>query len=218
MSPEFTEGAPKMGEDFPEIYVRTTTGRMKLPDEFAGSWFILFSHPADFTPVCTTEFVGFAKRQAEFEEMGCKLVGHSIDFVMSHIKWIEWIEENLGIQIDFPIIADPYAKLAEKLGLMHPVEGVGAVRAVFLVDKRAKIRLIMYYPERVGRNIDELLRIVRASKIAWEQDVAIPANWPNNEIVGGDVLLEPPMTKDEAMDRKGKANCRDWWFCHRPLE
>jgi peroxiredoxin (alkyl hydroperoxide reductase subunit C) len=217
MTSEFTEGAPKMGEDFPQMDVRTTMGRMKLPDDLLGNWFILFSHPADFTPVCTTEFVGFARKQTEFEELGCKLIGHSIDFVFTHIKWMEWIEEKLGVKIEFPIIADSYARVANRLGVMHPVEGMGAVRAVFLVDDKGKIRLIMYYPQRVGRNIDELLRIVRATRIAWEQNVAIPANWPNNEIIGGDVLMEPPLTVEGARERKGE-NCYDWWFCHRPPE
>jgi len=207
-----------MGETFPQMEVRTTMGRMKLPDDLIGEWFLLFSHPADFTPICTTEFVGFAKRQDEFEKLGCKLIGHSIDFVFTHIKWIEWIEEKLGVEIRFPIIADSYAKVANRLGVMHPVEGIGAVRAVFLVDDHGRIRLIMYYPQRVGRNIDELLRIVKATRIAWEQNVAIPANWPNNEIIGGDVLVEPPMTVEEARKRKETTNCHDWWFCHRPLE
>ncbi|MFP4169859.1 MAG: peroxiredoxin [Methanomassiliicoccales archaeon] len=214
---ESAYGFPRMGEKFPQMDVRTTHGEIRLPSYFMGKWFLLFSHPADFTPVCTTEFVGFAKRQEQFREMGCELVGHSVDFIFSHIKWIEWIKENLGVDIEFPVISDPYGKIAEQLGVLHPIEGVGAVRAVFLVDDKGQIRLIMYYPQRVGRNLDELLRIVRATRLAWDEDVAIPANWPNNELIGDEVLEEPPMDMEGAMSRKGGEKCYDWWFCTRKL-
>ncbi len=132
---------PLLGDAFPEMEVKTTQGMMKLPDEMAGNWFVLFSHPADFTPVCTTEFVGFQKRMEQFKAMDCKLVGLSIDQVFSHIKWIEWIKDNLDVDIEFPVIA-ANDSIANKLGLLHPGKGSSTVRAVFVVDPKGKVRLI----------------------------------------------------------------------------
>ena len=127
---------PLLGDKFPEIEVQTTHGKMKLPTAFGGRWFVLFSHPADFTPVCTTEFVAFQKRYDEFKKLNCELVGLSIDQVFSHMKWIEWIKENLNIEIKFPIIADDTGKVSNLLGLIHPGKGTNTVRAVFIVDPK----------------------------------------------------------------------------------
>jgi peroxiredoxin (alkyl hydroperoxide reductase subunit C) len=208
---------PLIGDQLPEMEVQTTHGKMKLPDNFSGKWFVLFSHPADFTPVCTTEFVAFAKRHEEFRKLNCELIGLSIDQVFSHIKWIEWIEEKLGVEIQFPIIADDTGKVAKKLGMIHPGAGTSTVRAVFLVDPKAVIRLILFYPASVGRNMDEILRVVKAFQVADANKVAIPANWPNNELMKDEVIIPPPTDINTAKERRGKPNCYDWWLCHKKL-
>ncbi|WP_448517645.1 peroxiredoxin [Pseudothermotoga sp.] len=207
---------PLIGERFPEIEVLTTHGRMKLPDAFKGKWFVLFSHPADFTPVCTTEFIAFQKRYNQFRELGAELIGLSVDQVFSHIKWVEWIKEQTGVEIEFPIIADT-GKVSEMLGMIHPAKGSNTVRAVFFVDPNGIIRAILYYPQEVGRNMDEIVRIVKAFKVADENKVAIPANWPNNELIGDEVIVPPATSIQEAAKRKEQYKCFDWWFCHKKV-
>jgi peroxiredoxin (alkyl hydroperoxide reductase subunit C) len=208
---------PLIGDPFPEMEVQTTHGKMKLPGDLAGKWFILFSHPADFTPVCTTEFYAFQKRYPQFRELNTELIGLSVDQVFSHIKWIEWIRDNLHIQIEFPIIADT-GKVAETLGLIHPGAASNTVRAVFFVDPQAKIRAILYYPAELGRNFDEILRMIKAFQIADQQKVAIPANWPDNELIGNRVIVPPATDIATAEKRKQEYECYDWWLCHKPLE
>ncbi|MCK4277949.1 MAG: peroxiredoxin, partial [Desulfurellaceae bacterium] len=171
------ERMPLLGEKFPEIEVQTTHGKIKLPDDFKGKWFILFSHPADFTPVCTTEFVAFQQRYDKFKALDCELIGLSVDQVFSHIKWEEWIKDNMNVEIQFPIIADT-GRVAETLGIIHPKKGTSTVRAVFIVDPKSSIRAILYYPQELGRNMDEFLRMVKALQIADKEGVAMPANWP----------------------------------------
>lgn len=215
-------GIPNLGEKFPEVEVVTTHGRMKLPDAFKGKWFVLFSHPADFTPVCTTEFVAFQKRYDEFKKLNCELIGLSIDQVFAHIKWVEWIKEKLDIEIQFPIIADDTGRVAEMLGLIHPAKGTNTVRAVFIVDPDATVRAIIYYPQELGRNMDEILRAVKALQISDAEGVAMPANWPNNELVGDRVIIPPAMSEEEAKERLerakiGEIECYDWWFCHKKV-
>ena len=212
-------GIPLLGEKFPEIEVQTTYGRMKLPDNFKGKWFVFFSHPADFTPVCTTEFVAFQKRHDEFQKLGCELIGLSIDQVFSHIKWVEWIKEKLNVEIKFPIVADDTGEVSKKLGLIHPGKGTNTVRAVFIVDPNGVIRAVLYYPQELGRNMDEILRMVKGLQISDQNGVAIPANWPNNEL-GGDKVIIPPasdeVTAKERLERAklGEIECYDWWFCY----
>lgn len=209
-------GMPLIGDKFPELKVQTTHGMMSLPEAFKGQWFILFSHPADFTPVCTTEFYAFQKRYAKFKELGAELIGLSVDQVFSHIKWVEWIEENLAEKIEFPIIADTGA-VAETLGLIHPGSGTHTVRAVFFVDPQSTIRAILYYPAELGRNMDEFLRMLRGFQIADEHKVAIPANWPENELFGDDVIVPPASNMRDAEARKGQEGCLDWWLCHKKI-
>jgi len=163
---------PLLGDVFPELKVQTTHGPMNIPEDLEGTWFVLFSHPADFTPVCTTEFVAFQKRFEQFEELGCKLIGMSIDQVFSHIKWVQWIKENLDIEIKFPIVA-ANDSVAMKLGMLHPGKGTNTVRAVFIVDPESKVRLIMYYPQEVGRNMDEVVRAVKALQISDKQGAVV---------------------------------------------
>jgi peroxiredoxin (alkyl hydroperoxide reductase subunit C) len=210
-------GIPLIGDDFPQMKVKTTHGPMSLPGDFAGKWFVLFSHPADFTPVCTTEFVAFAKRAKKFEELGCKLIGLSIDQVFSHIKWVEWIENNIKETIPFPIIADDMGEVGKRLGMVHPGKATNTVRAVFIVDDKAKVRLIIYYPQEVGRSIDEVLRAVKALQISDKEGVAMPENWPNNELIGDKVIIPPAADVKSAKARAGKEGCFDWWFCTKKL-
>ena len=207
---------PLLGDVLPEIKANTTHGPMTLPGDLKGSWFVLFSHPADFTPVCTTEFVGFQKRWDQFEALGCKLVGMSVDQVFSHIKWIEWIKSELGVEILFPVIAANDA-IANKLGMLHPGKGTNTVRAVFIVDPTSKVRLIMYYPQEVGRNMDEIVRSVKALQVSDKQG-AVAANWPNNELIKDRIIIPPPNNEKDAKKRKEQYECFDWWFCHKPLE
>lgn len=214
-------GMPLLGDAFPEMKVQTTHGEMQLPQAFAGKWFVLFSHPADFTPVCTTEFVAFQKRYDKFRALNCELIGMSVDQVFSHIKWEEWIRENLKVEIQFPIIADTGA-VAQKLGLIHPGKGTNTVRAVFIVDDKGLIRIIFYYPQELGRNMDEILRAVKAMQISDINGVAMPAQWPDNEIVGDHVIIPPAKDVKTARERLEKAKagefeCYDWWLCHRKL-
>ena len=206
-----------LGDKFPKLEVQTTHGKMSLPDAFAGKWFILFSHPADFTPVCTTEFVAFQKRYDQFKELGFELIGLSIDQVFSHIKWIQWIKENLDIEIKFPVIADDRGQVSEKLGFIHPGKGNNTVRAVIFVDPKEKIRAILYYPQELGRNFDEILRMAKALQISDNNDVAMPANWPQNELIKDEVIIGPASNEKDANERMQKYDCFDWWFCHKKL-
>ncbi|MGM0366396.1 MAG: peroxiredoxin [Actinomycetota bacterium] len=210
---------PLIGDVLPEMEVATTHGKMSLPVDYAGKWFILFSHPADFTPVCTTEFVAFQRRYDEFRKLNCELIGLSIDQVFSHIKWVQWIKENLDVAIQFPVIADDTGRVAKKLGLIHPGKGTTTVRAVLIVDPHSKIRAILYYPQELGRNMDEILRMVKGFQVAEKNGVAIPANWPNNELVGDEVIIPPPTDEKTANERikSKKYECFDWWFCHRKV-
>ena len=207
---------PLIGERFPSVEVQTTQGKVELPNVYSGKWFVFFSHPADFTPVCTTEFVAFQKRYDDFKKLGCELIGLSIDQVFSHIKWVEWIKDNLEVEIKFPIIADT-GKVANLLGLIHPGKGTNTVRAVFVVDPNATIRAILYYPQELGRNMDEILRMVKGFQISDREKVGIPANWPENELIKDEVIISPPTDEKSAKERKAQYECFDWWFCHRKL-
>jgi peroxiredoxin (alkyl hydroperoxide reductase subunit C) len=213
---------PLIGEKFPEMEVKTTRGDVKLPTDYQGRWFVLFSHPADFTPVCTTEFVAFQKRFEEFKNLQCDLIGLSIDQVFAHLKWEEWIKEKIGVEIQFPIIADNAGTISSRLGMRHKqAGGTQTVRAVFLVDPKGTVRAMLYYPMELGRNMDELLRMVKGLQTA-DKGYAIPANWPNNEIVGEHVIVPPANTVDMIKKRKeqqdsGEIECLDWWLCHKKL-
>jgi peroxiredoxin (alkyl hydroperoxide reductase subunit C) len=211
-----------LGERFPKLTVKTTRGMKTLPDDYAGKWFVLFSHPGDFTPVCTTEFVAFQQRVEKFKEMNCELIGHSIDQVFAHIKWEEWIKEKLDVEITFPIIADSMGDVAKTLGMIHPGKGSNSVRAVFIVDDKGLVRIMLYYPQEIGRNMDEILRAVEAMQVSDKNNVATPANWPNNELLGDKVIIPPASDIDTAAERlkraeAGEFECRDWWFCYKSL-
>ncbi len=209
---------PLIGSNFPEIKATTTQGKINIPNDYEGQWFVLFSHPGDFTPVCTTEFVSFQKKYKEFEKLNTKLIGLSIDQVHSHIKWTQWIKENLDVKIEFPIIADDRGAIAQSLGMIHPGKGNNTVRAVFVVDDKGILRQILYYPQELGRNIDEIVRSVKALQISDKNEVAMPANWPENEIVKDSVIIPPAGDEETAEKRQKEYDCYDWWFCHKKLE
>ncbi|WP_088072282.1 peroxiredoxin [Gottfriedia luciferensis] len=211
---------PFLGDMFPEIKVKTTLGDLVLPTSFQGHWYVLFSHPGDFTPVCTTEFVAFQKLMPEFMKLNTYLIGLSVEQVFSHIKWIEWIKQNLKVEITFPIIADSLGKIAIRLGMIHPTMGTKTVRSVYIVDSAGTIRLILTYPDNVGRNIHEILRAVKALQTADANKAGTPANWPENELVGDRLIMPPPNTIQDANKRmeqaqEGQIQCYDWWFCSK---
>ena len=209
---------PLLGEKFPQVKVQATHGAMTLPDDFEGKWFVLFSHPADFTPVCTTEFVAFAQKVDEFKKMGVELIGLSVDQVFSHIKWVEWIKDKLNVEIPFPVIADSAEGVSKALGMIHPGKSnSNTVRAVFVVDPKGNMRLMIYYPQEIGRNVDEIIRAVKALQTSDRFGVATPENWPNNDLIGDHVIVPPATDVQTAEQRKGKDGCFDWWFCHKEL-
>ena len=213
---QMTMNMPLLGDDFPQLEVATTHGTLNLPGDLKGSWFVLFSHPADFTPVCTTEFVAFQKLIPEFDKLGVKLIGLSIDQVQSHLKWIEWIKEKLGVEITFPVIA-ANDSVANKIGLLHPGKGTNTVRAVFIVDPNGKVRLVIYYPQEIGRNMEEIVRAVKALQTSDKNKVALPADWPNNGLIKDRAIIPPPPTEAEAKKRLKEYDGYDFWFCHKSL-
>ncbi len=215
---------PLIGEKLPEMEVHTTQGVKKLPNDYKGKWLVLFSHPADFTPVCTTEFVAFQKRYEQFRELNTELLGLSIDQVFAHIKWEEWIKEKLDVKIEFPIIADPTGEVAKRLGMLQEsVSKTNTVRAVFIIDPEGIVRSILYYPPELGRNIDEILRMVKGLQVVDKEKVALPHKWPENELVGDHAIVPPASSLKEKEERekaveKGEIECYDWWFCHKEVK
>jgi peroxiredoxin 2/4 len=202
-----------IGDYFTEFTANTTQGPVTLPDDYLGHWWVLFSHPADFTPVCTTEFVGFQKRIADFTAIDTKLIGLSVDSVEDHHGWIEWIRENLRVGIEFPVIDDNDRAVSLALGMLREgdMETVTA-RSVVVVDDLGIVRTILEYPKEIGRNLDEVLRVVAALQLVDAKGVNTPANWPHNEIVGDKVIV-PPNVKltDEDIERDGVTVLSDWF-------
>ena len=200
----------------PDFEATSTSGPIKLSAWNQGKWVVLFSHPADFTPVCTTEFMEFAKRNDEFEKKNVALLGNSIDSVYSHIAWMRSIEEKFGVKIPFPVIADLDQKVARLYGMVHkPSADTATVRCVFVIDPRRTIRAMIYYPLNVGRNIDEVMRLVDGLQTADKHGVACPANWQP----GQDVIVPPPKTAADAADRVQNKDYQvtDWFFSKRRL-
>ena len=205
---------PRLGEPAPDFKAITTHGVIKLED-FKGSWLIIFSHPADFTPVCTTEFIAFAEIYPELKKRGTELLGLSVDSVTSHIAWARNIEEKIGVKIPFPIIADLTTEVAAAYGMVHPRQSATAtVRCVFVIDPNQIVRLMLYYPLTTGRNMDEIIRIIDALQVADEHKVATPANWRPGDMV----VLPPPGTQEMAEERlKQGYECIDWYLCKKKL-
>ncbi len=209
------EKMPLIGEKFPEMEVVTTSGIYKIPEKFQKKWFVLFSHPGDFTPVCTTEFYSFAKRYDDFKKLNTELIGLSVDTNISHIEWLNWIRENLKMDIPFPIIADPMGVVAKKLGMIHAESSTSTVRTVFIVDDNAVIRAILYYPLEIGRNISEILRMIKALQMVDKYKVVTPANWPNNEIIGEKFLNPTPKNSEDAKKVLKKYKGYSWWLTYQ---
>lgn len=205
-----------IGEKVPDFETETTDGHIKFSDWAKGSWVILFSHPADFTPVCTTEFMAFADIYPQLKERNVKLIGLSIDSIYSHIAWIKAIKDKLGKDIPFPIIEDLSMNVATKYGMIHPAQAAtAAVRAVFFIDPEFKLRGLVYYPLSNGRNMDEILRMIEAFQTSDKHKVATPANWRP----GDEVIVPPPKTKEDAEKRLQEGyDCADWFFCKKKIE
>lgn len=224
-TPSIAGHLPLIGEEAPAFTAETTQGPINFPTDYKGKWVILFSHPADFTPVCTTEFMTFATMMPEFEKLNTKLIGLSIDSGYSHIAWLRTIKEKIeykgmkNVEVTFPLIADIKMEVAKKYGMLQPAASdTKAVRAVFIIDPVGKIRAVLYYPLSNGRNFDEIKRLLIAMQTSDAFQVATPANWQP-----GDEVIVPPAgscgTAKERMESSGKdgMNCFDWFMCFKPL-
>jgi peroxiredoxin (alkyl hydroperoxide reductase subunit C) len=189
---------PRIGDQAPDFEAVTTKGNIKFSEFAKDKWVVMFSHPADFTPVCTTEMSGFAERKAEFDALNTELIGLSIDSIHAHLAWVNNVKTNTGVYFDFPIIADLDMKVSKLYGMLQPNESeTAAVRAVFFIDPSKKVRLIMYYPLNVGRNMDEILRVLEALQTSDKHAVAMPLNWKK----GDKVIVPPPKTMKEMEER-----------------
>lgn len=204
---------PKIGEPVPNFEALTTQGKILFSDYNKDCWVVLFSHPADFTPVCTTEFLGFAEQQEEFDKRGVKLMGLSIDSLFSHIAWLRQIEKMFDVKIKFPVIADLSMKVAKAYGMIHPaISNVHAVRSVFIIDPEGNLQAMLTYPSSLGRNIDEVLRMIDSLQLtSKEHGIATQANWQ----AGDSVIIAPPTTMEEAEERLHQEHeeCHDWFLC-----
>ena len=205
---------PRINEPAPEFTANTTHGTLSLAD-FKGKWVVLFSHPADFTPVCTTEFMAFAKKFKDFQDINTQIIGLSIDSVFSHLAWVRNIEDNFGVHIPFPVIADLDMKVAKAYGMVHPkAADTSAVRAVFVIDDKGIMRAMVYYPLTNGRSIDEIYRVVLALQTSDKNKVATPENWQP----GDKVIVPPPTTQDAAAKRKEEGyEYTDWYFSKKEV-
>jgi peroxiredoxin (alkyl hydroperoxide reductase subunit C) len=218
------EHLPRIGEKAPAFKAVTTQGEIDFPKQYEGHWVILFSHPADFTPVCTSEFMTFATLEPKFDELDCRLVGLSVDGLYSHIAWLRTIKEKIeykgmkDVEVKFPLIEDITMEVARKYGMIQPGEAVTkAVRAVFVIDPKGMIRAIIYYPLSTGRNFDELLRVVQALKTADAFSIATPADWRP-----GDEVIVPTagscgVAKNRMDGKEEGVTCRDWFFCTKKI-
>lgn len=207
---------PRIGDLAPDFTAMTTNGIIKFSEYNTGSWVILFSHPADFTPVCTTEMSAFALKEEEFSKMNTKLMGLSIDSIHSHIAWVNNVKEKLGILMKFPIIEDISMKVSKLYGMLQPGESeTAAVRAVFIIDPEGIVRLIMYYPLNVGRSMDEIIRALKALQTAHEHKVAMPVDWQP-----GDKVIVPPPKTIEAMEERLKSDYEmiDFYLAKKELK
>ena len=216
---------PRIGDLAPSFKAVTTQGEINFPGDFKGKWKILFSHPADFTPVCTSEFMTFASMAQEFEALNTQLVGLSVDGLYSHIAWLRTIKEKINwkgmkdVEVKFPLIVDISTKVASLYGMIHPGDNeTAAVRAVFFIDPQDRIRTIMYYPIVLGRNFDEIKRVIIALQTADKFGVAMPADWRP----GDDVIVPTAgscgVAKDRMESSDEEVHCHDWFFCTKKLD
>ena len=201
MNEELTR-MPMIGDIAPEFHAMTTQGKIKFPEDYKGSWTVFFSHPADFTPVCTTEFITFANMKEQFDRINTKLLGLSIDSLHSHLAWVKSIEEvkwngSENVKVPFPIVADISMDVSRKYGMLQTVANTQTVRAVFIIDPESVIRAILYYPMSTGRNIPEIIRVIESLQLHDKEGCATPADWTP----GDDVLLGAPLTVEEMDER-----------------
>jgi len=212
---ENTTLMPRIGDKAPDFEAITTTGLMKFSEYNKGSWVILFSHPADFTPVCTTEMMGFAQEKDFFQKHNTKLLGLSIDSIHAHIAWINAVHEKTGVLFEFPIIADLDMKVSKLYGMLQPGESETAtVRAVFIIDPEGKVRLLMYYPLNVGRNMEEIKRVLIALQTSDQHKCAMPLNWKE----GDKVIVPAPKTIDDLQERKkSDLEMVDWYLAKKSI-
>ena len=203
---------PRLDEPAPDFDAATTEGRKALSD-YRGKWLVMFSHPADFTPVCTTEFIGFARRQQDFAALNAELLGLSIDSTHSHIAWVLSIREKFGVEINFPIIADLDMKVASAYGMIQPgASDTAAVRATFIIDPEGVLRAMVYYPMSAGRSVDEIYRLLLALQTADANACSMPENWQPGE----PVIVPAPKTPQEALARHREGyDTVDWYFSTR---
>ncbi|HTP89590.1 MAG TPA: peroxiredoxin [Bryobacteraceae bacterium] len=215
---------PLIGESAPSFEAETTQGRIQFPQDYSGKWVILFSHPADFTPVCTTEFMTFASMQEEFRALNCELVGLSIDSTFSHIAWLRTIREKVefrnmrDVEVAFPVISDLTMEISRMYGMLQPAASTTqAVRAVFLIDPNGQVRAILYYPLSNGRNFQEIKRLLIALQTTDQHGVATPADWQPGE----EVIVPPPGSCGAAKERVASTDpsirCVDWFLCFKKL-
>ncbi|MDD3303978.1 MAG: peroxiredoxin [Clostridia bacterium] len=210
MNENCLNNAIHIGDEAPLFNANTTHGPLKLSD-YAGRWVILFSHPGDFTPVCTTEFIAFSKMEPEFKTRNCALMGLSIDSTPSHLAWIKSIYNMTGIKVPFPIISDLDMSISRKYGMLAPdVSTTQTIRSVFFIDPNGKIRAILQYPMTNGRNIGEILRLLDAMQLSDKNKVSTPANW----IPGSPTIVTSPKTSDEVFNNTANQNCIDWYLCY----
>ncbi len=213
---------PLIGDTAPSFKAKTTMGNIQFPEDYKGKWVILFSHPADFTPVCTTEFMTFATMQEEFRALNTELIGLSIDSIYAHIAWLRTIKEKIefngmkNVEVLFPVIEDLKMDVSRKFGMVQPnVSSTQAVRAVFIIDPESKVRAILYYPLSTGRNMDEIKRMIIAMQKADKEQIATPANWQP----GDDVIIPPPgscgTAKERVDSQDSNTYCLDWFMCFR---
>ena len=213
---------PKIGDKAPSFKAKTTQGEINFPEDYKGKWVILFSHPADFTPVCTTEFMTFASMQDEFKELNTELIGLSVDSLYAHIAWLRTIKEKIkwngleDVEVKFPVIEDITMEVANKYGMISPTQSnTQAVRAVFFIDPEGMIKTRMYYPSSLGRNFDEIKRVLQGLQKAEKDSVALPANWRP----GDDVIIPPAgscgVAKDRVENTPEDTYCLDWFLCFK---
>lgn len=211
-----TNRIPRINDPAPDFVAATTHGQKRLSD-YQGKWLVLFSHPADFTPVCTTEFIGFAERFTEFQKRNTEILGVSIDSIYSHLAWVRNIEEKMGVEIPFPIVADLDMKVASAYGMIHPgASDTSTVRSVFVIDDKGKIRALVYYPMSAGRNLDEILRLLDALQTGDKYGVACPMGWKK----GDKVVVPAPKTQADAEARVADKTLelKDWYLSLRKLD
>ncbi|MGZ3880043.1 MAG: peroxiredoxin [Flavisolibacter sp.] len=216
---------PRIGDDAPSFIAQSTQGPVRFPQDFSGKWIILFSHPADFTPVCTSEFMTFARLEKDFAQLNTQLIGLSVDGLYSHIAWLRTIKEKIefrgwkNLEVKFPLIEDITMEVAKKYGMIQPHESTTkAVRAVFFIDPKGIIRAIIYYPLSLGRNFEEVKRVIVGLQTVDKYGVALPADWKPGE----DVIVPPAGSCGAAEERmagkESEVYCKDWFFCMKPLK